>query len=179
VSLAGVYKYVVGGCPPANVKFPPALYSSESGYCSDGVSLYFSGFGSLVDLSNSSWSGGGFAGFGAGNYTDWQNNTYCYNYGTPSCSNSTNTYNNTYTYGYGVTGFSAFTWSGTTTFTVWTNGTNMPRADRWAVVLSLHCDVSSSASAYNLLAHWSATASSSMNLGTLGNGEKLSSVTIT
>lgn len=178
LTLSTVQSWTVGGCPKANLSFPVPSSSSESAYCTNQelVDIYLTAY--LVDLSNASYTGGGYAYAADYNNSGWQNQSYCYNYGTPGCSNSTGPFNYSNNYGYNDPGWSAFRWNGVTKFGLWTNGTNMLRSDRWVVELNLYKDTQAQAGAYNVLGPWPGVAKALINMGTLGNSAKIDSITV-
>lgn len=178
VTLAGSSALTTSGCPAKNVNYNPPLYTSSSAGCSDSTSLNANFYAYVVDATNTSWYNSNYSYAQAYNYTYWGNSTYCYNYGTPACSNTTGGSSYGAAYAYNAPGWTGFTWAGTTVFTMWTNGTNMVKTDKFVLVLNIGLGHSASVYAYNLLAYWAGSASASINMATLGNGATLSSITI-
>jgi hypothetical protein len=179
VSLATSINFTSGGCPAKNLNTHPPLYSSNQAYCLTEGFAEFVAFASVADLSNQSWSS--YNGSYAIGYTApyWQNFTVCYNFGTPTCTNTVGPGKGGYNYGGNDPGFSKFTFSGTTTFTLWCNATNMVKTDRFALVLSVEIAAGADALEYNLAGPWPASSAGALNMATLGNGAKLNSVVIT
>ncbi|HZY71430.1 MAG TPA: hypothetical protein VFF67_10705 [Thermoplasmata archaeon] len=178
LTLATIQSWTVGGCPRANFSFPVPSSSSEDAYCTNQelVDVYITAY--LVDLTNSSYNGATYACASDYNSSGWQNSSYCYNYGTPGCSNTTGPFNYSNNYGYNNPGWSAFTWNGMTKFSLWTNGTKMVRTDRWIVELNFYKDSQAAAGAYHVLGAWPGAARALINMGTLGNSAKIDSITV-
>jgi hypothetical protein len=105
--------------------------------------------------------------------------SYCYNYGTPGCSNFTGGSSFGSAYGYSSSGWGAWTWSGSTPVTMWNNATSMKSSDKYQLRFFIYLSHGASTFAYNLAAAWAASASASINMATLGNGATLGSITIT
>ena len=177
-NLASTLAKTVGGCPKKNIAFHQPPQTSASAFCESGneVSVYANAY--VVDTSNQSWYYYNSSYFDAYNYSFWENYTSCSNFGTPSCSNTTTGYGYTSSYGYNEVGAAKFNLHGFTTVTMWTNGTHMVAGHVYMVILS----VSDGASAYtysvNLLTHWTATASATINMATGGHRALVASVTI-
>lgn len=179
VTLATTQSFTSSGCPAKSIVYPPPLYSYQNAYCEDGANLGISFDAYVVDLTNGSYYGTNYSYAASYNDSYWANSTYCYNYGTPTCSNKSGFLSYGYSYGYNDPGWSSFAFGTPTTFTLWTNGTSMVKTDRWALILSVGTDAGAFVDTSHLLGPWSATAMGALNMGTLGNGAKLNSVTIT
>jgi len=160
-----------------NVNYAPALYQYSYAYCEAGTYTSFDASSQLQDLSNNSWYSYNYSYADSYNDSVWENYTDCYNYGTPTCYNSSG-YNYQATYGYNEAGISAWTWNGATSFTLWSNGTSMVKGHHYILIMSVYASVDSFAAQANLLAPWSGSAASTINLATLGNGVAINSVTI-
>jgi hypothetical protein len=178
VTAAMTQAFSSAACPAKNVNYHPSLYQSSYAYCESGayISLYISA--SVVDLSNSSWYSHNYSYADTYNDSFFENYTDCYNYTTTTCYNNSGTFSYFGSYGYNDPGFSAFTWNGATTFTLWTNGTNMVKTDHYALTVSMSISAEGFGESANLLGPWSGSGSASVNLATLGNGATLNSVTI-
>ena len=139
------------------------------------VSVYFDAY--VVDGMNSSWySNSSYANAYNDSYTE--NYTDCYNYGTPTCYNFTGSNNVSSSYSYNAPGFSAFTWSAATSWSMWTNGTNMIKTHHYYLIISVSTSADSFAEFYHTLGSFSGSGSGMVNMATLGNGAKVHSVTI-
>jgi hypothetical protein len=178
VSVASSSSFAASPCPAKNVNYHPTLYQYSSAYCEAGasISVYFSSY--VIDLSNSSWYSRNYSYADVYNYSEYQNYTDCYNYSTATCYNSSGTFMNQYAYGYNDPGFSLFSFNGATTFSLWANGTNMVKTDHFAVIFSISISADGYGYGYNLLGPFSGKGAASVNMGTLGNGATLNSVTI-
>ena len=178
LSLASTNSSTWGPCPPALGTYPPALNAYYYGYCEVGSSFSMYTSISVVDLTNTSW----YANYSyADAYTSgyWENYTYCYNYGTPTCSNFTGGSGYSSAYAYNAPAFaSSFLWNGASSWSMWTNGTNMVKTHHYAIILTESVYAGAYAYAYNINAHWNAAASAMINMATLGNGARVNSVTI-
>jgi len=177
VKIASSSSFTYASCPKFTVTYPPALNQYEYAYCEAGASLSMYVNLNVVDLTNSSWYGN-YSYADSYNESYFENYTDCYNYGTPTCYNysAANTYN--YNYSYNAAGFTAFSWNGATTWTMWTNGTNMIKTHHYALILSISVSADTYAEYYHTLTHWAASAVGMVNMATLGNGAKINSVTI-
>jgi len=170
----------VSACPLMNL-WPaggPPLNTYKSSYCQDGSSRSWYASISVIDMTNVSWYSN-YSYADAYNYSSYDNSTSCYNYGTPSCYNYSSAYSYGSAYSYNSPGFASFTWNGGTSWTMWTNGTNMVKTDKYAVVISISDYSDAYAYKYNLAGPWSGSAAAVINMGTLGNGLSVSSVTVT
>jgi len=179
VTSTTTYAYNHGACPTKLIHYPPAYGSYQYAYCEAGVYVYWELYASLVDLSNSSWYKHNYTYVEAYNDSYYQNYTDCYNYGTVTCYNTTGNHSYHGPFGYNAPGYLGCSLSGSCSFTLWTNSTApMPRTDRWAVIVSLYMETNGYASSVNVAGAFLAAATASMNLATLGNGAKITSVTI-
>lgn len=177
VTLATTQTFTSTPCK-LNVNYAPALYQYSYGYCEDGASNYFDLSVSVVDLNNASWYSQNYSYAYAYNNSYTENYSDCYNYGTPTCYNSNGTHSYGYSYGYNDPGFAAFAWNGATSFSMWTNATMMVKTHHYALIISISTSTDAFAEKYNVIGAWTGSASDSINMGTLGNGAKLNSVTI-
>jgi hypothetical protein len=180
VKLATVDAFTIGGCPAKNVPSPAKPNQYSFGICEAAAYISWSTSAYLVDENNVSWYGTSAYGYDQ-NDSYWQNYTDCYNFGTPACTNITGTVwgaSGSGIYSTNIVGFSGFTWNGTNTWTMWANGTNMVRNHHYVLVFGIGMSVTVFASAYNLLGFWAGTAGATINMGTLGNGANLRSVTV-
>jgi hypothetical protein len=177
LTVATTSTFTTSGCPAKKVNYHPSMGSSSYGYCSSGgfVDLYVSA--SVQDLSNGSWYGNYSYGFVLSSF-GWENYTDCYNYGTPTCYNHTGPFSYNYSYSFGVSGLTPANFSGATTFTMWTNGTNMVRGHHYVLDFQVGTTFLADAGATNLATAWAGSSVGSLNWGTLGNGAKLDSITI-
>ncbi|MCI4330464.1 MAG: hypothetical protein L3K19_01265 [Thermoplasmata archaeon] len=178
LNLATLDSFTTGGCPAKSVNFNPSLNSYSYGYCQDGAYLDFSMYLYLQDLNNNTWYSTNGSSLYAYNDSYWQNYTDCYNYGTPTCSNTTGSSGYAFQYGYNAVGFNAFTWNGATPFTSWTNGSYMVKSHHYVLVISLYLYTYAFADQLNLLHPWAGTSVATVNMATLGNGATLQSITI-
>jgi hypothetical protein len=168
----------IGGCPPKRVNFHPGLYSSTTGQCSDGTTLYLYISSRVVDLNNASWYQYNGSGVQMYNESGWLNYTDCYNYGTPTCYNTTGPFSYAFSSFLNTQGFSASAWSGSVGATFWTNGTSMRAGHHYALLVTVSFFVEAFAIAYGLTTPWVASASASLNMATLGNAARLNSISI-
>jgi hypothetical protein len=144
----------------ASGKCPSAVINANgygSSYCSASAYANVNGGPHIEDLTNGTtwypsnyWSG-------ANNGSNINSNEYCYS-GTCSFYNSTG-------HTVGGTGAGAFTW--------WINAT-LSKGDKVIVVLQVYGNANSDEYGFP-----AGTASSAFNLATLGNGGKLTSITVT
>ena len=177
LKVASSSAFAYGNCPKFNVHYPPALNQYEYAYCEvlTFLSVYVNV--NVVDLNNASW----YSNYSyADAYTEsyFENYTDCYNYGTPTCYNFTGPHTYSNNYSYNAAGFTSFSWNGASSWSMWNNGTNMVKTHHYAVILSISISVEGVAEFYNTIGHWTASASGVINMATLGNGAKVSSVTI-
>jgi len=177
VKIASAHTNTVGGCPTPTWSYPPALNSYDYSYCEAAAGVSFNANANVVDLSNNSWYSNYsyVAGYDSG---FWENYTYCYNYGTPACANTTGSFPSTSAFGYNEVGFSAFSWNGVTTFTMFTNGTNMVRGHVYVLIVTVSDDKNAYVAAYNVKGLWAASAAAAVNMAPPSNGAKLNSITI-
>jgi hypothetical protein len=179
LTLASANTSTWAPCPPTTGSYPPALNAYFYGYCEVGSSLSMYTSINVVDLTNTSWYGN-YSYADSYNYGYWENYTYCYNYGTPTCSNFTGGAGYASAYGYNAPAFATnFLWNGASSWTMWNNGTGMLKTHHYALILSESVSASAYAYYYNIAGSWLASASASINMGTLGNGATVNSVTIT
>ena len=150
---------VKGKCPA--VKMSSTGYGYQ--YCSAYASAYLSGYSYLVDTTNGSYIYSTSYWSGVSNYSDTYNDTYCYNFNCTS-------YNNTF----GTPGSS----SGSTTFTWWFNGT-MVKSHHYALVAYIYGAGYAGVSGYPNAGYKGSSGSGMVNLATLGNGAKLTGISIT
>jgi len=179
VNVASSQSFTASACPAKNVNYNPALYQYSYGYCEAGVYTSFSVSASVQDLNNNSWYAHNYSYAYSFNESGWENYTDCYNYGTPSCSNTTGPFGYAYSYGYNDPGFSTFTLNGATSFSLWTNGTMMVKGHHYVLIVSLYVYGEAFADQANLLGPWSGSALATINMATLGNGATLNSLTVT
>jgi len=161
-----------------NVHYPPATGSYYYAYCESGadISLYVSA--SVMDLNNASWHSN-YSYADAYNDSYFENYTDCYNYaGTPTCYNFTGTNSYANAYSYNAAGFSTFAWNGVTSVSMWTNGTNMIKSHHYVLVLSVGVSASAFAEKANIIGAWSGSGVALVNMATLGNGAKVTSIVI-
>jgi hypothetical protein len=177
LTLSSTVLSTQGGCPAKKVNYHPSLFHSSSADCYSQGSLYLQLSVSVVDLNNRSWWGNASDEV-ATNNSYWENSTTCYNSGTPTCTNVTRGASYARAVGTQAPGFSAFAWNGPTTFTTWTNGTNMSPTHHYELLFSLAVLVSASAQGINLAGSWPAVGVASANLASSGHGARLNSVTI-
>jgi hypothetical protein len=178
VNLASVTSVTTGGCPPKSVNYNPPLYAYSFGGCSSSMSIFWQVNTQVVDLSNSSWFYTNGSYVAANNQSYWSNQTTCYNYGVPTCSNSTYGYNSSSAFGYGGIGYGTFTWNGATTLTLWSNSSYMVKTDHFALLVDIYMGVSTQAQQNQLVSPWAGGAFASINMASLGNGAVLNSITI-
>lgn len=171
ISIAGA----ATPCPTSsyNYFFNSTYYSySNFGFCAVEAETYLLAEALVYDGTNNTWfypTGGsalGFAGVYATNFSenytqvDW--GCYDYNYASPVCYS----YNSSYT-------SPSMSWSntGSTLGTGWVNMTAAVHSHHYYVVLEITSEV------FTYITEKSgATAKASMNVGTLGNGWKVTSV---
>jgi hypothetical protein len=179
LAVTSASSYAHGLCPTKHITYPPALYSYESAGCQAAAYLYLDLGAYLVDLTNSSWYHYNYTSLYAYNDSGWSNYSSCYNYGTPSCYNSSGNFSYHGAFGYNAPGAATCGLTGTCTFTLWSNSTApMPRTDRWAVEIYFYSSADSYASYSNVAGPFVGSAAASINMATLGNGAKVTSVTI-
>ncbi|HEV2317060.1 MAG TPA: hypothetical protein VGV89_05750 [Thermoplasmata archaeon] len=153
-------------------------YNGSAGTCVATAQVYLSIYAQVFDVTNRSYfaqSGGRFVlggYFGAYNFTLLENYTsidwVCYGpgyIGSPYCVTSNTTYQ---------TPTTSWSNSGTAQDNIWVNSTRFVPAHHYALIFSASASVS-------VYAEGSphAFARASLNLGTLGNGLSVSSVTVT
>ena len=154
-TIADSQKMSVGGVCPA-VKISATGYGSS--YCDASSEAYVSGYAYLVDTTNGTYFYSTSYWSGFFNYSSQYNDTYCYNF---NCSY----YNSSYG--------APSTFSGSTSHTWWFNGT-MVKSHKYVLITYVY----GGASAY-LYGYPKSSASAMVNLATLGNGAKLSSISVT
>jgi hypothetical protein len=137
----------------------------------------FVAFASVFDSNNINWSGA-YSSAIAYNSTLWQHYTYCTNKGTPSCSNFTGLLPSTTLSGTNEAGFSAWVRNGTTSFTMYTNGTKMVRGHHYFLGLTILDQATAWVFVDNLKRHWWAGAAAAVNMAPPNDGAKLNSITI-
>jgi hypothetical protein len=178
VAMTTALAYTQGGCPAKSVNYHPPVGGNSQGYCFSSATSTFRLHAYVMDLNNSRWSNSNSSYGLSYNLSYWENYTDCYSFGTPTCSNTTTGSSTANSAGSNEFGISSFVWTGATTFTLWTNGSSMHKADRFALVLEIYLMVSAQAQGLGLLSPWAGSAMGSINMATLGNGAKLSSITI-
>jgi len=154
-TLADSQAMSVGGKCPA-VKISATGYGSS--YCDASAEAYISGYAYFVDITNGTYfySSNYWSGFF--NYSSQYNDTYCYNF---NCSY----YNSSYG--------APSSFSGSTSHTWWFNGT-MVKTHHYVLITYVY----GGADAY-LYGYPASSATASVNLATLGNGAKLTSISVT
>lgn len=180
VQAARSQVYTPGGCPSKiNINYNPPFGTDTYGYCISYSAVILDQEAWVTDLQNGSWYSN-FSEVQSYNETGWQNYTECYNYSGATCYNNTGlSPNNVGQYGYNAPGFAtSFAWGSKSSYTMWTNTTNMVGTHRYVLIVAMFFEVFAEAGAYNVLGHWSGSAAASLNMATLGNGAKLNSVTI-
>lgn len=177
ITLASSSAFAAPFCKLA-VNYAPAHYQYSYGYCEAGTYISFSINAQLVDLNNATYSAYNSSYGDTYNDSYTENYSYCYNYSAPACYNNNGTHGYAGAYAYNAPGFSPFAMSGSTTFTMWTNGSMMVKTHHYAVTFSLYLSCDSFAEKYNVIGAWTGSSACSINMGTLGNGAKLNSVTI-
>lgn len=176
LSVATTSAYAAPFCK-LGVNYAPAKGQYSYGYCEAGADVYIQVSAQLADLNNGSYYAYNYSYAESYNDSYTENYSDCYNYaGTPTCYNSNGSHTYAGAYSYNAAG--AMSASGSSTFTLWTNGTMMVKGHHYAVVLSLYIGCSVFAEKYNVIGPWAGSASGSVNMGTLGNGMVLKSVTI-
>ena len=175
-TLATKESITQGGCPGPSVAYPPPKNAYVSSSCSSNAQWQLSAYSYIVDLNNLSWYFYNGSSLYAANYSYWYNDTYCYNYGTPACSNSSAGHNFSYSSGYQEAGKLAS--SGASSIAMWDNSTKMLRGHHYVLIFSIYAYLGSSIDAYNVKGHWAASSVASVNMASLGNGARLSSVMI-
>ncbi len=178
VTIATVQLQTSGGCPTSRVRLNPPLGTSQASLCQDSAGFQFTASAALMDTSDFTWTSFNQSSANSYNSTGWENYTLCYNYGTPTCGGYTGPTGAVYSTGSNNPGFAGFTFSGTTTFTLWNNGTAMVAGHHYLLVVSMGVSATAYASMSNLKAAWTASATASINMASLGNGATLNSVTI-
>jgi hypothetical protein len=170
----------VGGCPAPNVPYPQPQNSWNYAECVSASNLAFSLSAAVVDLDNYFWGSNG-SGFTATSAVGWMNYTYCDNWigQGPTCANTTGGWITGGLSGVNAPGYSSFSWTGSTTVVLWTNGTGMVRSHHYALVITVALDDSAGVTSYNLLGPWHATAKAAIDMANLGNLFRLNSVRIT
>jgi len=155
ISLTDSQKMTVGGvCPAVKLNSLGAGYS----YCDASSEAYVSGYAYLVDVTNGTYFYSTTYWSGLFNYSSQYNDTYCYNFNCTS-------YN--YTYG------TPSTFSGSASHTWYFNGT-MVKSHHYVLIAYMY----GGASAY-LYGFPKSTASAMVNMATLGNGAKLTGISVT
>jgi hypothetical protein len=163
-------------CPLKNL-YPQPINAVAQSYCEDGIGDIWSVTAQVFDLTNTSWSS--IQSYGASyGFSSYSNSTYCYNTGTPACSNSSSSTSSGFLYSSQAPGFSKFVWNGGTSWTMWTNGTKMVKTDKFALLISVNVYIDTYAYKDNLLGAWSGAAAARVNMSTLGNGLSVNSITI-
>jgi len=150
---------VKGSCPAAKVN--SAGYGYQ--YCSVYADAYIYGYSYLVDTTNGSYFYSPSYWSGVSNYTETYNDTYCYNFNCTSYNSS-----------FGAPGSSA----GSTTFTWWFNGT-MVKSHHYALVAYVYGAAYVSIYGYPAAGYKGSFGSAMLNMGTLGNGAKLTGISVT
>jgi len=179
LTVASAQSYSHGLCPTKFITWPPAKYTYESAGCQTYADVYFDLGANLIDITNSSWYHHNYTYVDVYNDSYWSNYSSCYNYGTPSCYNQSGNYSYHGAYSYNAPGATTCSLSGTCTFTMWTNSTApMPRTDRWMLEIYLYTSADASASYSNVAGPFVGSAAASVNMATLGNGAKVTSVTV-
>lgn len=170
----------VGGCPAPNVPYPQPSNAWNYAECVSGSSVAFSLAAGLVDLDNYFWGGNG-SGFTDTSSVGWMNYTYCDNWigQGPSCANNTAGWITGGLSGVNAPGYASFTWTGSTTVVLWTNGTGMVRSHHYALEITVALGDSAAVTTYNLLGPWHASAKATIDMASLGDLLRLNSVTIT
>lgn len=180
VRAAATMAFAHGRCPALLVHYPPPPNSAYYAYCETGDLAYWVLNQALVDLSNSSWAAYNYTYVYSDQSIDWSRYVDCWNYGTPTCSNSSGNTSSHGTFASNSPGSQGCLLAGTCSFTMWSNSTqSMPRGDRWVLEISLNADVTSVAGTFNVAQGFMGNASASINLATLGNGVNVTSVTVT
>lgn len=169
----------VGACPAPNVSYPQPSNSWNYAECVSGTNLAFVLSAGVTDLNDRFWGSNG-SGFTATSTIGWMNYTYCDNWigQGPSCANTTSGWILGGLSGMNAPGYSSFTWTGSTTVVLWTNGTGMVRSHHYALMITVALDDSASVPSVNLLGPWHATAKATINMANLGNLLRLNSITI-
>jgi hypothetical protein len=179
LSVASSQAYSHGLCPTKIVTYPPPLYSYQSAGCSTLSYNLVALNAYLVDLSNATWYKTTYSYVSVYNDSGWNNQTNCYNYGTPSCSNSTGNFSYQGVSNGNAPGSAACSLNGACTFTMWTNSTvPMPRGDRWMLDFELYTSQNAYAYASSVNGPFIGSASASADAATSGHGAKINSVTI-
>jgi len=176
-SAAAAVAKAVGGCPKKNIAYHQPPSTSASAYCEDYNQVELSVSGTVIDLNNASWYSHNYSDAYAYNYSYWQNYTNCYNFGTPTCTNTTTGYGSTFSGGYNEVGL--INLHGTSTVTLWTNGTKMVTGHVYLLEVTVSVYLDLYTYAYSLLAHWNGSSSASLNLATTGHRAVVTSVTFT
>ncbi|MCI4331509.1 MAG: hypothetical protein L3K19_06650 [Thermoplasmata archaeon] len=169
-----------GGCPAKNVPYPAKPNQYAYGICEAAVYLSWSTSAYVVDENNISWYGNTSFAYSQ-NDSYYENYSDCYNFGSPACTNISGTFWGTSgsgTFSTNMGGFGSFTTNGTTSLTMWSNGTQMVRNHHYVLIVSVGMSVTVFANDYNLLGFWPGNAVGTINMGTLGNGMTFNSVTI-
>jgi hypothetical protein len=178
VTLASARGYTSGGCPAKLVNTNPPSGTTSVGYCEDGAEWSFNSNAYLVDLTNGSWASYNASSVAAYDLNGWQNYTLCTNPASPPCTTTVGPIPFTANFQVNAAGFSGWVWNGATSFTMWSNGTNMVRGHHYVLVVTVSDDKLAFVYQYNLAKTWIASAFSSINMATGANGAKLNSVTI-
>jgi hypothetical protein len=174
-----------GACPPKTVNYHPPSNAISTGYCTAGAEVQLEAESYMSDLTDPSWYNYNStpSSYGVADLrTTFDNQTTCSN---PYGQGATCT-NNTYAtgllsnvYGQGDPGYSKISWNGITNFSLWANGSGMIHADRFTLTIAVGFYLLDAyANDYNFRGAWVASAKSSANIGTLGNGAVLTSLNI-
>ena len=178
VTLSTVQTSTVGGCPTSRVHAHQPFAQFATSLCQDLAGFTFGVSATLFDESNLTWTGYTTSSAASYNSSGWENYTYCENYGTPLCANFTGPTGSVYSTGTNDPGFSAFTFAGTSSFSLWNNGTAMVANHHYLLIVTLGLSANCYAFNSNVRSVWNATASASINMSTGGNGALLNSITV-
>ncbi|MCI4368708.1 MAG: hypothetical protein L3K09_04005 [Thermoplasmata archaeon] len=178
INLSSLQAHTVGHCPPSLANPNPPLGNSEGSLCQDSAGYSFQLSASLTDISNYPWYTFNSSSANRYDYAGWEDSVSCSNYGTPSCSNYTGATGYVYSTGSNDPGFSLFTFSGSTTVTLWTNGTGMVATHHYLLTVGISISASCYTSMWNVKSLWKASANASINMAGPSHGAKLNSVTI-
>lgn len=181
VRLATTNTFTIGGCPKPSFSYPPAPGTGESSVCEAAAYVSWSLSAYVIDANNQSWGAASAYAY-AQNDSYYQNFTYCDYYGAIHCYNSSGTFWNTSGSGQfstNVGGFQFFTWNGPTTLPIVLNESGMRVKDHYLLVVSIGLSTTTIVDSYALASAWAGTAKAIIDMGTLGNGATINSVTIT
>jgi hypothetical protein len=171
-SISSSRSIVAPTCPPKNIP-PPGNYLYAE--CSAYALTAFFYQATIIDLNDSGWLNAG--GNGVVSNSTWSLNQTTCNPSSGCYTYFSNTTQNVYT-GYGSAGVRGLHWNGLSNFKIWDNGTSMVSSHHYVLVLSFTLEASADTAAIELLGTFPASASVSINMGSLGNGATLNSVVI-